>query len=87
VWRLLAQLVHEPDKGTLASSAASRRRLAADPLSASSSLPNFNSLAMELINLTSAGAMHFLSAHFIAQALDRLYCCWLHLLTGLRRRD
>ncbi len=56
VWRLLAQLVHEPDRGTVGSGGAARRLIGSDGSShGGSSLATFNSLAIDLINLTSAG--------------------------------
>lgn len=55
VWRLLAQLVHEPDRGTITNGSASRRLLGSEASSSGNSLATFNSLAIDLINLTSAG--------------------------------
>ncbi|BDA44801.1 probable DDB1- and CUL4-associated factor 1 [Coccomyxa sp. Obi] len=55
VWRLLAQLVHEPDRGTISNGSASRRLIGTEASSSSNSLATFNSLAIDLINLTSAG--------------------------------
>ncbi len=59
VWRLLAQLVHEPDRGTITNGSASRRLIGTE--ANSNSLATFNSLAIDLINLTSAGPFLSLS--------------------------
>ena len=54
VWRLLAQLVHEPDKRMPGSALAARRAGEASPGSNS-----FNRLASQLMNLTSPGVTSY----------------------------